>query len=253
MRIGLKTLSAMEYPGRIITVGRDKSGENIIVIYAITGRSPSSQARKLELEADTVWTKPINEETLKRGNWELLVYPAIWISHGIAVSNGKQTSDIRKCLAQNERPVDVLKLALKDWDYEPDPPLFTPRISGCILHTGKAGLSIIKRAQDGSSLRFFFEIPMIPGKGKMIATYNGENKEPLISFSGEPLDLELKEKNVKSMAEAVYEALKPNGREKKDYRVAVACVFSKNLALNKYDIHIINRQERMKTEHGKIG
>lgn len=245
MSKALKPLAAMEYPGRLIIIGQAKRVEKSVIIYAITGRSLSSQARKLELEANTVWTKPVDEETLEKGNRDLLVYPAISISQGIAVSNGKQTSDIQKCFNLSETAFDVLKRALKDWDYEPDSPIFTPRISGCLLPGGQAALSIIKRAQDGSSLRFFFEIPIVPGMGKMIATYEGENKEPLKPFPGEPLDLELEEDEAKSMAEVVYKSLKPKVREK-DFRVAVACVFAKNLALNEYDISIINRQERMK-------
>jgi len=248
----LENLSKMEYPGRVIAIGLDQSAEKSVVVYAITGRSPSSQARELILEGDTIWTVPRDDEALKKGNRELLIYPAISIFGGIAVSNGRQTSDIKRYLNQGLNPVEVLKLALQDWDYEPDSPNFTPRISGCVLSGQKAALSIIKRAQDGSTERHFYEVPMTCGKGKMIATYNGENKEPLLPFAGNPLDLELEEKIPKKMAEAFYEALGPKAREK-DFRVAVACIFSGNLALNEYDFWIVNRQERMETRNGKTG
>ncbi|HEX2694542.1 MAG TPA: IMP cyclohydrolase, partial [Acidobacteriota bacterium] len=58
-------LSAMEYPGRIIVIGRAPAGSRTAVIYAITGRSPSSQARKLEWREDGVWVRPTDEEALK--------------------------------------------------------------------------------------------------------------------------------------------------------------------------------------------
>ena len=32
----LEELSKMEYPGRFIAIGRDKSGDNNVVIYGIT-------------------------------------------------------------------------------------------------------------------------------------------------------------------------------------------------------------------------
>jgi len=245
MAKGLESLSAKEYPGRVIIIGRDKSGKNEVVIYAITGRSPSSQARKLELEDDAIRAKPTDDETLKKGNIDLLVYPAILFSRGIAVSNGKQTVDIKTRLGQSQNPEVVLALALHKWDYEPDSPIFTPRISGCVLPQKKAALGIIKRAPDGSSMRSIFEIPLIAGKGKMITTYRGENKDPIPTFTGEPIDIEIKEEKADDMAEAVYDALGPEAG-KSDYRVSVACVFSDNVSSDEYKIYIINKYERMR-------
>ena len=68
MRQGLESLSSREYPGRILVIGQDSSGVNAVIIYAITGRSPSSQARKLVVENDAIWAKPTDEETLKKLN-----------------------------------------------------------------------------------------------------------------------------------------------------------------------------------------
>jgi IMP cyclohydrolase len=249
MAKGLQNLADKEYPGRIIIIGRDITGKNDVVVYAITGRSPSSQARKMELEDDAIWTKPTDDETLKRGNIDLLVYPAIILSRGIAVSNGKQTADIKTCLGQSQNPAEVLELALRRWEYELDAPIFTPRISGCILPGKKAALSLIKRAPNGSSIRNIFEITLKAGKGKMISTYEGENKDPLTAFRAEPIDVEIKEKKADDMAEAVYDALQPAPGEK-DYRVAVASVFSSNLNSKEYEIYIINKHERMRREDG---
>ncbi|MEE9389775.1 MAG: IMP cyclohydrolase, partial [Candidatus Aminicenantaceae bacterium] len=165
-------------------------------------------------------------------------------SRGIAVSNGKQTVDIKACFEQSQDPKEVLNSSLCHWDYEPDAPTFTPRISGCILPGKKAALSLIKRAPDGSSIKSYYDIPLIPGKGKMIATYEGANIDPLPSFSGEPIDVEIQEKSPEETAKAIYNALEPFER-KKDFRVAVACVFSKNPGSDQYDISIINRHEKI--------
>ncbi|NIM59673.1 MAG: hypothetical protein GTO16_12150 [Candidatus Aminicenantes bacterium] len=243
MAKGLESLSAKEYPGRIIIIGRDITGKKEVVIYAITGRSASSQARKMEIKDDAIWVKPTDEETLKKGNKDLLVYPAILLADGIAVSNGKQTTDIITSLGQSQNPAEVLELALSEWDYEPDAPIFTPRISGCILPQKKAALSIIKRATDGSSIRNIFEIPLKAGRGKMISTYEGVDKDPVPAFAGEPIDVKIKEKKADDMAEAVYDALAP-ASGKNDYRVSVVCVFSGNIDLNEYEIYIINKHER---------
>lgn len=241
MRQPLACLKRMTYPGRLIAVGRDVSGAFNIVIYAITGRSPSSQARKLVAEGNAVWTKPTDPEVLKKGNPDLLVYPALIFGAGIAVSNGKQTADIDP--QGQGSPIQILDSGLKNWTYEPDAPIFTPRISGCILPSKRAALSVIRREADGEALRSFFELPLTPGKGKMISTYGGENKDPLPSFLGEPIDLDLQETSAEAMAEAVYESLgpRPGGN---DFRVAMVCSFAKASDMKDHRLHIINRDER---------
>ncbi len=241
MKRPLESLSGMVYPGRVLAVGRDFSGTFNVIIYAVTGRSPSSQARKLELEGVTIWTKPTDPETLGKGNIDLLIYPAVILSEGLAVGNGKQTSDID--VHSNPSPIHVLEEALKNWEYEPDHPIFTPRISGCIVPSNRAGLSILKRAETGASLRFFYEVPLIRGKGKLLATYSGENKDPLRSFSGDPLTIDLGEPTARDMAEAVYKALHPPAG-KTDFRVAVACVYARVSDMKDHQVFIINRQER---------
>ena len=218
-------LQKMVYPGRVIIVGKSPAGENVI-IYAITGRSPSSQARKLETDdaEKTVFVKPTDEETLKTGNPDLLVYPAVICGNGIAVSNGKHTEDIFTNLHNNGNPLEVLIKALAEWKYEPDEPNYTPRISACITDRG-AGLSLIKRAEDGTAVRSYFEIPATPGKGKMIATYTGVNENPLPSFTGEPQDIKLPWQKPEDAANAIYDAMGPKAGEP-DFRVAAAAVFS---------------------------
>ncbi|MGD9347988.1 MAG: IMP cyclohydrolase, partial [Candidatus Aminicenantes bacterium] len=132
----LSILRNKEYPGRVIIIGRDPTEKNVIVAYAITGRSPSSQARRIKITEDGAWVEPTDERTLSEGNRELLIYPAILYGQGIAVSNGRQTSSIVDNLSRELDPEDILRSALLHWDYEPDAPTFTPRISGCVLSDG---------------------------------------------------------------------------------------------------------------------
>lgn len=240
---GLGNLSSREYPGRIIILGQEKSGKNAVVIYALTGRSPSSQARKMEYSQDTIWVKPTDKNLLEKGNIDLLIYPSVFcLPHGIAVSNGKQTVDVMACLGQGESAAEILAFALKNWDYEPDVPSYTPRISGCVLPNKNAAMSIIKRSPNGKAIRNLFEFPLVPGKGKLIMTYKGVNQDPLPSYSGEPLDLEISSSSPQDVAEDVYKALEPEDK-KMDFRVAVACIFSPDIASKKFHIHIINRFE----------
>jgi IMP cyclohydrolase len=237
--------SIMPYPGRVIIIGASPGADRVIVAYAITGRSPSSQARRLTFEGSAVWTEPLDEETLKKGNAELLIYRAIAIDRLIAVSNGRQTDDIAKALKQAgeaERPDALLSRSLSGWTYEPDSPHFTPRISGCVLAGGAAGLGIIKRGDDGRRLDSYFSWPVEPGQGRMITTYAGREENPLPAFRGEPVEVGLVSPAAVETAEAVYEALHPQNPAK-DYRVAVACISALRTNLRNYDVHIINRRE----------
>jgi phosphoribosylglycinamide formyltransferase-1 len=235
----------MPYPGRLIIVGAGPDTERVIVAYAVTGRSPASQARRLTFEGSAVWTEPLDEDTLKKGQVDLLIYRAIAIDRRIAVSNGRQTDDIAKVLKQageEERPEDILSRSLDSWTFEPDSPHFTPRISGCVLTGGAAGLSIIKRREDGARLASFHSWSIEPGKSKMIATYAGREENPLPSFPGEPVEISTREDAARETAEAIYQALTPQDPAK-DYRVAVACISALRANLRNYDVHIINRRE----------
>ena len=210
----LAPLRRMAYPGRLILLGKDASGRSVIVLYAVTGRSPSSQARRLVRDGRAVWTRPTDPEVLKTGRPDLLVYPAIMIGRGIAVSNGRQTADIDP--DGDGGPVETLERGLKDWSYEPDAPIHTPRISGCVLPSGRAALAVLRRAEGGGILRSFFEIP---------------------------LDLRLAGATARDTAEAAYAALGPSEEGGRDFRVAVACLFADAADLSQFELHIINREE----------
>jgi IMP cyclohydrolase len=223
MSQNLQALARMQYPGRIIIIGASSKGA-AVVMYAVTGRSPSSQARKLVIDKaqKKINVTPTDEETLKTGNPDLLVYPAVIAAGGIAVSNGKQTTDIPPRFQPGTSPTAVLDAALGSWEYEPDEPNYTPRISGCVF--GGAALSIIKRAPDGSVDRKCFDVPMVAGKAKLIATYTGVNVNPLPSFIGDPLEVSVPYATAQDAAEACYQALAPSAGGD-DYRVAAAAVY----------------------------
>lgn len=241
-----------EYPGRLIIIGQEGISGHMLVVYAITGRSVSSQARKMEREKEAIWVKPTDTNLLKKGNKDLLIYPSVFfLPQGIAISNGKQSVDIMACMGQSESPAEILALALKNWGYEPDEPAFTPRISGCLLGNKRAALSLIRRAPDGSNWKSLHEFSVVPGKGKMIMTYEGVNADPLPSFKGEPLDVQIEGSAPQKVAEMVYESLQPK-KASQDLRVSVACVFAIDSAAMQFDVHIINRSERMSNADEKI-
>jgi IMP cyclohydrolase len=236
-------LSTLEYPGRFIVIGISPGGGRVVAAYGITGRSPSSQARQLVFRDRGIWVRPTDEQTLRKGNIDLLVYPAaLFHERGLAVSNGRQTADILDGLATASNPVAVLAGALGRWDYEPDAPIFTPRISACISG-GQAALSLIRRGPDGGTLRSYFEVPLKPGVGRLVSTYQGPNRDPLPGFEGEPRETALAGASAREAAEMIHEALKAGARQE-DFRVATACIFVDPADPRRSDVHIINRGER---------
>jgi IMP cyclohydrolase len=252
MASGLDSLSGMEYPGRVIIIGTLADGGSAIA-YAVTGRSPSSQARKFVVGDDgNVYTRPTDETLLAKGNPALLVYPALmFYGQSIAVSNGAQTRLVFEELIRNNdqfaSPVELLVKAFRTPQFvagiditrfEPDDPNFTPRISGCLTPAG-AALAITKRGGQSEPLRSFHDVPLsLPGRGRLIATYTGENANPLPSFVGEPLDIEIVAETVDELAESLYVALGPKSGEP-DYRVAV--VAAVHLGEGQRRIRIVNR------------
>ncbi len=242
----LEVLLDMPYPGRVIIIGREPSAAaRVAVVYAITGRSPSSQARRLVFRNHAVWTEPADKKVLSEGNTDLLVYRAIALGRGIAISNGRQTEDILRILNQEgeaDSPKEILAQALADWAYEPDEPHFTPRISGCVLSGGLAGMALIRRKTDGSAEKAFHSWNLAAGRGKLIATYAGREDSPLPSFPGAPLDLEIEEVTPAALAGAVFKALRPRAADR-DYRVAASCVYAAGADLRQYEVEIINRKD----------
>jgi IMP cyclohydrolase len=236
-------LVSLEYPGRLIVIGAAPEGGQVAILYAITGRSPSSQARRLVLRGGGIWVEPTDEATLRQGHVDLLVYPAVLFGPaGIAVSNGKQTTDVYDRLTAAAGPVPALAAALASWDFEPDAPIFTPRISGCLVG-GAAGLSVLRRGPSGETLRNYFEAPLRPGEGRLVSTYEGPNADPLPVFRGEPRFVDLSGATAAETAEAAYRSLGPEPSGK-DFRVAVACLFVSPSEPGRAEVRIINRHER---------
>lgn len=244
----LVSLAVKDYPGRLIILGQEASGTKVIVVYGITGRSPSSQARHMVARKGGIWVEPTDETILQRGNPDLLIYPAVQFGHGIAVSNGQQTADVKKCLPESGNPIDILESSLSHWDYEPDEPAFTPRISGCVLPNMKAALSIIRRTKDGTAVRDYFAIELGPGKGSLISTYAGQNIDPLPSFTGTPETVFFTRNTPQEIARDVYRALGPGKDRTKDFRVSVACVIARPGDPSPPESAIINRSERIDDE-----
>lgn len=184
-------LSLNRYPGRGIIIGQTKDGENLVQVYWIMGRSSNSRNRVFEVEGNSIKTKAYDEKKVEDPSL-IIYYPIKEINGSHIVTNGDQTDTIFQYLSAGKSFED----ALKTRTFEPDPPHFTPRISGIInveLDKPNYSLAILKSFNNDESVccRQFFDYGAFKrGFGHCIHTYMGD-VNPLPSFGGEPFVVQI--------------------------------------------------------------
>jgi len=208
MRSLEELLKNNSYPGRGIVVGKDTA------YYFIMGRSENSRNRIFEKTEDGIRTAAFDESKMKDPS--LIIYhPVRKTGLGLIVTNGDQTDTIAEA--------GCFRKALMTREYEPDAPNYTPRISAVLKEDGSVEIAILKQ-KDGTCLREFFCYESIPaGKGYFISTYVGDGN-PLPSFEGEPIEVDLPE------AETVWKALNADNKVSLyAYTAGKVKLFNKNL------------------------
>ena len=172
------------YPGRGITIGHSEDCSSSVMLYFIMGRSPNSRNRVFEKTDDGIRTKAFEPDKLTDPSLVIYHPVRVWNDH-IIVTNGMQTDTILEYIKNG----GDYRSALYEWEYEPDPPINTARISGIIEPGGSFSLSILK-ASEGEALcccRFFFDYSKpLPGIGRFISTYETDGNPPP-PFIGEPV------------------------------------------------------------------
>lgn len=176
-------LQGHAYPGRGILIGRSADDKKAVVAYFIMGRSANSRNRVFEATEDGIRTRAFDESKMEDPS--LIIYhPVRRVEGSLVVTNGDQTDTIRDYLLAGKTFAEGLRTRC----FEPDPPNYTPRISGLLAPDGSYKLSILKSADGDPACnhRFFYEYDApIAGAGHFIHTYQ-ENLDPLPSFEGEP-------------------------------------------------------------------
>ena len=202
-------LTSHPYPGRGIVLGRTPDNAKAVIAYFIMGRSENSRNRIFETTADGIRTKAFDES--KMVDPSLIIYhPVRVVGDTTVVTNGDQTDTVRDFLLEGKSYIEALRTRC----YEPDPPNYTPRISGVVNKDGSYCLSILKSA-DGNpdcNHRFFYEYDApIAGTGHFIHTYQ-ENLDPLPSFEGEPRKIVMGDVTAKSFADEIWANLNPDNK-----------------------------------------
>lgn len=190
-----------DYPGRGIFIGKSSSDE-MVIAYFIMGRSPNSRNRIFERRGGNLAIRIFDDN--KASDTSLILYtPLRTIGDKTIITNGDHTDTIHNAISKGGSFED----ALNTRKFEPDAPNFTPRISGLVSKDSYV-LSILKSGDpDGMTCcRQFFNYEPIPGIGHLIHTYKCAGS-PLPSFCGEPLQIEIKEKDIDSFSNSLWSGL----------------------------------------------
>jgi len=229
------TTAANPYPGRGIVVGRSDDGKYLIQVYWIMGRSTSSRNRRFVVDKGRVYTDlvlksiPADPLTLYNAMNEQTRY--------FAVSNGVQTDRMMDPSVHSP----TTALAVREYEFEPDAPNFTPRIQGYCLRTYDdrarpvAGLGILRKSSaDGRCIRTVQEYDdILPGRGYCVTTYRGDGN-PLPEFEGLPLAMPLVG-TIQDVAFNYWQMLN------EDNKVALAVKFIEERSEEESQIFVINK------------
>ena len=194
------------YPGRGIVIGRSMDGKKAVTAYFIMGRSSNSRNRVFAAEGEGIRTEAFDASKLEDPS--LIIYaPVRVLGTRTIVTNGDQTDTIYDGLKAGM----TFEQSLRNREFEPDAPNYTPRISGVMeVENGEYhyAMSILKSNNGSpdscSRYTFAYETPAA-GEGHFIHTYMHDGN-PLPSFEGETKLVEI-DGEIDEFAKMVWENL----------------------------------------------
>ncbi|MCL1831287.1 MAG: IMP cyclohydrolase [Oscillospiraceae bacterium] len=230
-----EVLGSRKYPGRGIIMGVSPDGTKMTVAYFIMGRSENSRNRVFEETPTGLRTRAFDESKVTDPG--LIIYnPVVVIGDRLIVTNGEQTDQIAALMTGRHQL--TFAQALHFNKFEPDAPIYTPRISaimGC--DNPHYSLSISKTADGNpdSCQRFVYSYDEpVAGQGHCIHTY-GDDDVNLPSFCGEPHTLTTQD-NIDTFTDEIWSALNA------DNKVSLYTRFV-TIETNEYETRLINKYE----------
>lgn len=192
------------YPGRGLAIGKTADGKKAVLCYFIMGRSTGSRNRVFEADGEGIRTRAFDESKLP--NPSLYVYRAVrMLGNYTVVTNGDQTDTVYDALSEGRTFYD----ALRTRTFEPDPPIWTPRISGLLtVENGEMSyaLSILKNGGEETPLRYFYEYEApLAGEARILHTY-AHDGDPVPSFAGDPVRVTI-EGDIDTFGASLWESL----------------------------------------------
>lgn len=210
-------LKSNAYPGRGIVIGKSQDGQCAVTAYFIMGRSVNSRNRVFVAEGENLRTQA-HDPALLTDPSLVIYFPVRMFPGGMIVTNGDQTDTIYNLLSTEAQstPGCCFVRALRTRTFEPDPPLYTPRISGIL--EWKEGdftykLSILKSTggDPAATQRQFFEYDSLPGLGHFIHTYKCDGNPVVPSFEGEPKPVAISG-DIDSFTNELWDSLNPDNK-----------------------------------------
>ena len=228
-------ISSTTYPGRGIIIGKSADGKKAVIGYFIMGRSENSRNRVFVSEGKDLKTQAFDPSKLVDPS--LIIYaPVRTLENATIVTNGDQTDTVRDFILEGK----TFEEALRTRTFEPDPPNFTPRISGILEFANgdfSYKLSILKSncGREASALRFFYEYAQpVAGEGHFLHTYKCDGN-PIPSFEGEPTLVNI-EGDIDTFTNNVWTSLN------EDNKVSLYTRFT-DLTTGEYEERIINKNQ----------
>ncbi len=236
-KVNLETLRTNSYPGRGIIMGLDQSGKAVVQASFVMGRSENSRNRVFGHEGGLLFTEAADPTKVKDPS--LIIYNAM-SEHGsrvFVVSNGKQTD----AMIEGAKSGLGLVRILEPYQYEPDPPIFTPRITAVsYVFGGKyiVEMALLRKSPFSHECdKIFYSFgDMSKGFGYCMTTYQRDGNPPP-PFQGEPYLLPL-EGNGSVILDTLWGVLNP------DNRVSLAVKFI-NLKTGASEILIKNKYNKV--------
>ncbi|MCL1789201.1 MAG: IMP cyclohydrolase [Oscillospiraceae bacterium] len=192
-------------------MGLTPDGGNAVIVYFIMGRSENSRNRIFVEDGVNLRTQAFDES--KVSDPSLIIYrPVRADGNRMIVTNGVQTDGIAKLMDKKHL---TFEQALQFIEFEPDPPIYTPRISAImdLVHFNYR-LSIAKTADGNpdSCSRFAYSYSSpVAGQGHFIHTYGNDDKN-LPSFCGEPVAVEIDNDNIDAFTEKLWHSLNADNK-----------------------------------------
>lgn len=191
VKSNLESFTSNYYPGRGIIIGMSPNSKFMVQIYWTAGRTENSQNRVIIKEDTFIRTKVYTSKEIINPSL-IIYYAAKDLGPYHIVSNGEQTDTIYDCLVAN----DSFESAINLWEFEHDPPIYTPRISALVdvnshMHSYKLAINKSINKDPRYCVRNFYNYETaIPGIGHCIHTYDSICNT-ITTFNREPFMLEV--------------------------------------------------------------
>jgi IMP cyclohydrolase len=221
-------LAGNPYPGRGVVWARTLDGA-VCGAYFLTGRSPASQARELRIGGGDL----VVAATQGPGGDPLRHYVAArergdWLVFG----NGEQVTQVADRLGTATPPQ-----ALAGLSYEPDPPIFTPRITVVADRaTGRAWFGAARRSRGGRDEADLLVLSLAPpavGDVVVMTTYRSSGDTSAVTTAEPYVEARTSAADRRDLLATLWDALNP------ELRVAAAAFTPGALA----DAAILGRGE----------